>query len=272
MLPETDGTMLTECVLALWRRRLLVGLAALVAVGLGVAAYLVIPPAQQSDAQVLFVPSVKQPGVDGPTNPLLALGGSVAIVASVVQAQVSDDETALRLRDRGYTADYEVLPNLAENAGPALLVTTDDHSARMSRATLQAVIAEIDDNLGQIQTQEKIRRDLWVRSVVLTSSTTPTVVRTKPVKAGLVGTAGTGLVLLGLILVLERRRIRRGLRLRTDPARQVPQERRVGHDLKRAYLRRPGTGSARRPSPPDEVQREPQGGLERVPSDGPVPR
>lgn len=201
--------MLTDCVLALWRRRVLTVLAVVLSVGLAGLTFIGVPPTQRSDAQVLFVPSPKQPGVDGPTNPFLALGGSIAVVASVVQTQVSDDETALALTRDGHKALYSVTPNLAENAGPVLLISTTDRSPSMAQSTMRAVIAAIDQNLRAIQARENIRKDLWVSSVVLTSSPRPVVVRTTQIKISVIAFAGILVLLVGGILVLERRRGRR---------------------------------------------------------------
>ncbi len=201
--------MLKECLRALWRRRVLSTLAVLVALGTGALAFVAVPPTQHSTAQVLFVPSVKQPGVEGPTNPFMAMTGAVAIVASVVQAQASDDRTASELADAGHTAKYEVTPNLAENAGPILLIDVTDPSVQNSSATRDAVIARIQDDLQAIQAEQGIDTDLLVRSVVLTSSPKPVVVHKNQIKLAVLGSVAALGFLVVLILLVERRRIAR---------------------------------------------------------------
>jgi hypothetical protein len=178
----------------------------------GFAAFVAVPPQQRSTAQVLFVPSIKQPGVDGPTNPFLSLGGSVAIVASLVQIGVVDDETAAGLAADGHLADYEVVPNLSENAGPVLVITTEHTSAAMAQSTLQAVIDVIKEDLRNRQVEQGVRPDLLVTAVVLTSSVKPEVIRKTQIQIAAISTAAVWIVFLALILLMERRRITRAWR------------------------------------------------------------
>ena len=108
--------MLAECVRMLWRRRILVIFTLLVTIVAGIGTYLQIQPGQESKAQVLLLGSIKQPGVRDPTNPFVNLGGSLAVVASVLQVSVTDEKTARTLYASGDRASYTVEPNLAENA------------------------------------------------------------------------------------------------------------------------------------------------------------
>ena len=178
----------------------------LVAAVAGVAAAYVVPPIQQSMAQVLFVPSVKQPGVEDPTNPLLSLGGSVAVVASLIQISVSDDQTAQRLLDDGFRAEFEVVPNLNENAGPVLIVTTEDHSADMAQATLSALVKVMQTDLKSLQDEQGVAANLRVSAIVLTSTSKPLVIRKTQAQVAIAVSAAVFLVLVGLLLLLERRR------------------------------------------------------------------
>lgn len=197
--------MLSNCVRILVHRVRLV----LVAVALSLLAaggvFATVSPTQESDASVLFVPSIKQPGVKGPTNPLLSLGGSVAVVASVVQTAVSDEQTKDRLLKRGLTSDYEVLPDLSENAGPVLLVTTKDRDEQMGEKTRDALIGEIADKLEFIQDSRDIPGDLRVSSLQLTSSLTPTVTYKVQVQLAVIAAGGALAIALGLILLWDRR-------------------------------------------------------------------
>lgn len=180
--------------------------AVVVAVATGVGAALVVPPTQQSMAQVLFVPSVKQPGVAGPTNPFLSLGGSVAIVASLVQISVSDDQTAQQLMEGGFRADFEVTPNLNENAGPVLIITTEDVSAEMAQRTLSAVVDAVQTDLRSLQDEQSVEQDLRVRAVVLTETTEPLVLRKTQIQVAVIAAGGVLLLSIGLLLLADRRR------------------------------------------------------------------
>lgn len=198
--------MLLETVRILRRLWVWVLASVLVAAGAGVGAAFAMPPTQQSMAQVLFVPSVKQPGVDGPTNPFLSLGGSVAVVASLIQISVSDDQTAQQLLDNGFRAEFEVVPNLNENAGPVLIVTTKDHSASMAQATLSAVVEVMQRDLKALQDDQNVAADLRVSAVVLTSTAKPLVIRKTQAQVAIAAFGGVFLLLVGLLLMVERRR------------------------------------------------------------------
>jgi hypothetical protein len=192
----------------LMRRLPLVILAVLVAVLTGIGAWLLVPPIQQSTAAVLFVPSVKQPGVEGPTNPLLSLGTSVSIVASVVQIAVSNDQTMATLAENGHTGKYEVLSDLSSNAGPVLLVTVEDSSFAQAQATRDALVEQIAKALQLLQAQQRVPEDLRVNTVLLTSSVEPTAIHKTQAQVASVGAAAMLVALLLLIIELERRKQR----------------------------------------------------------------
>ncbi len=198
--------MLMEVARILWLRRLRVGLAVFAGLLAGAGTFMMIPPRQQSTAQVLFVPSAKQPGVDGPTNPFLSLGGSVAVVASLIQIQVSDEQTINALAQSGQTAKYQVVPNLTENAGPVLIITTDDVSAATAQSTLKAVIAVIQQDLRRAQVDQRVPEDLMVTSVVLTTSAKALIVRKAQVQDTVVAFIAVLVLLICVILLAERRR------------------------------------------------------------------
>lgn len=204
--------MLVEAARLLWQRRMWVALALIAALGAGAGAFVSTPPTQRSMAQVLFVPSVKQPGVEGPTNPFLSLSGSVAVVASLIQISVSDDQTVSALAGQGHTATYIVEPNLNENAGPVLIVTTESRSAAQAQGTMHALIETMKSDLRERQTEQGVRADLMVSLVVLTSTDKPTVVRKTQLQIAVAAMAATLVVLVGLLLLVDRRRLRRAAR------------------------------------------------------------
>ena len=201
--------MLAESVRVLMRRWLRALLALVVAAGIGIGAYEVIAPGQESSAQVLIVPSIKQPGVNGPTNPFVSLNGSISIVASVVQVAVSDQKTAAALMAEGARAKYTVVPNLAENAGPVLLITVDDNSAAMTQRTLTAVIKEISKQLLKIQVDKRVDPDLYLSSLLLTASDHPLPVHKSQVQKAVIAFFGSLVIFVVVILLVERSTTRR---------------------------------------------------------------
>lgn len=201
--------MLAEGARILYKRRVWLLVALLLAVAAGVGAYKSIHPKQESKAQVLLVPSLTQPGVNGLTNPFMGLGGSIAVVASVVQVAVMDSTTAQHLVAQGDRASYQVAPNLGENAGPVLLVTVDDKSAEMSKRTLAGVLNAIGDTLHQLQVKRNVPSSLFISAVVLTASQHPQPVHKAQVQTAVLAMVVVLIVLITLILVAERRRRRR---------------------------------------------------------------
>jgi hypothetical protein len=175
------------------------------------------------------------------------LGNSAAIVASVVQIAVSDDETMNNLAEAGHTAKYEVVQDLSENSGPVLLVTVDDVNASESEGTRDALLREISERLKLLQDSRAVPADLRVTTLTLTSSTEPTLVHKKQIRFGVVAGSGALAVFVGLILVLERRSDRRRLSGAT-----VKEERREPPSLvERADVRRSVAGAQAHRSTPD---------------------
>lgn len=192
--------------LTLLRRRLGVVVVAVVLCAAAAALVLVVvPPGQQSTASVLFVPSAKEPGVSDPTNPLLSLGGSVAIVASVVQVAVTDDQTEQKLVGDGRAASYTVVPDLGENAGPILQVTAESTDAALSASTRDRVVDELQSELAALQASQKVPSTLRLSTVVLTSSPTPTPVRKTQIQLAVVAFLVLLLLFLALVLAVEHR-------------------------------------------------------------------
>lgn len=201
--------MLEYSLMAMRRRWLLVLVSALAAGAATWGVFQYVPPVQQSSAAVLFVPSLRQPGVEGPTNPLLELGGSVGVIASVVQIAVTDDETAQELEGRGLVAEYEVVPDLGENAGPVLLVTTEHKSREISTKTRDALVKMISDELRELQDARGVSSSLRVDTVTLTSSPQPEPVQKRRIQFATLAGGGTLTVLLLSIVLLDKRIVSR---------------------------------------------------------------
>lgn len=198
--------MLANALRTLLRRWFLLVVALVVGALAGGAVFVAMPATHRATASVLFLPSLRQPGVEGETNPLLALSGSVAVVASVLQIAATDEETQLRLAAEGHGAKYEVTPDLSENAGPVLLVTAESPRADLAKSTRDAVIAELTTTLARLQAERKVPADLYVTAVTLTSNPKTEVLRKKQIQAGVA--AGGALTACGLLLILWRERTR----------------------------------------------------------------
>ena len=196
--------MLGNAVRMLRRRLVMVVVATAIALLAGGSVLFAVPPEQQSKGSVVFVPSIKQPGVEGPTNPLLSLGGSVAIVANVVQIAVTDDDTAQSLINAGHLSKYEVVPDLSENAGPVLTVTSTGSAPTDVVETRDAVIAAIVSKLQTLQDERQVPSDLRVTSVLLTSTNKVTSIHKTQIQLAVLVTAVVWVSLLLLILIRER--------------------------------------------------------------------
>lgn len=197
--------MLIECLMALVRRWIWVTLASVIAVACGVGTFMAVPPVQEAQSQILFIPAKRQPGVPGLTNPFLNLGGSVAIVATAVRITVDSDSVHKKIYDAGYTGEFKIVNNLSDNAGPTLIVTTDDGDAKVSLSTLDAVIHEIATSLEAVQKEQGVDRDLFVSSLPLTRPTRPNVLRSTQIQYAVLVLGGSFAVLLAGILLLDRR-------------------------------------------------------------------
>jgi hypothetical protein len=211
--------MLVECARRLRKRWAWTAVAVILALAAGAGVYKVITPQQESKAQVLLVPSINEPGVKGPSNPYLGLGTSLAIVASVLQVSLTDDKTALALEQSGNRAPYQIAPDLAENAGPILLVSTKSKSAAMTQRTLNAVLAEVTRQLRKLQLDQKVPESQLITAIVLTASAHPSPVHKTQTQPAIVASVGLLLALILLILGLDRAlEVRRQHRLRGQDA------------------------------------------------------
>jgi hypothetical protein len=214
--------MLAECARTLLRRWPWVAITVIVALVAGAGTYKSIAPGQQSTAQVLFLPPLQQPGVKGASNPYLGLGPSLAIVASIVQVSVTDSQSVQRLYDQGNRAKFRVTADLAENAGPILIVTVDDESPAMVQRTLQALLQAIPQELARLQATQHVPSSLLISTLVLTSSQRPTPVHKSQVQKAVIVTVGMLVLLVVLVLVVDRLVTSRRRRVRRRAADEDP--------------------------------------------------
>jgi hypothetical protein len=266
--------MLIESARILWRRRWWVVAALIVAVAAGQATYQAVKPMQESKAQVLLLGSLRQPGVKDLTNPFNNLGGSLGVVANVLAVQVTDEQSVTALIQRGATAKFSVAPNLAENAGPSLLIAADDVSADLAHKTMIAVVDQIQTELAQLQTKQNVQADLFIKSIVLTQSAHPLPVRKAQVQKAILATLGAATILIVLILLIERRQLSRARKAALSSPRAIDSATddpvALGDDASLPRQRRkegrrrtaqPGRG---RPAEQDAPSEEPHDEAERV--------
>lgn len=180
-----------------------------IAVLAGAAVFFAVPAQKQAEAQLLFVPSVKQPGVTDPTNPLLNLADGLATVARTVQTVMLDDRMVEVLKSKHLTAKYDVQPDLAENAGPILIVTTTSRDGAMAAKTLDGLEGQIDLALENLQARQGVATNLRITTLELTKSDKPTVLWSKQLRWVVLAVGGVVVVFGAAIVFSERRRSRR---------------------------------------------------------------
>jgi hypothetical protein len=208
--------MLAESARVLLRRWPQAIIAVVLSLAVGVGIFSVVKPDQNSSAEMLLVPPSTQPGASGRVNPFFSLGASTQVMTTVVQSLTSDSRVADKLTAGGYTAKYEVSPDLAQNAGPTLLVTTTDKSALTAQRTLGAVVKEIDAQLAAIQRRQQVSTPLLITAIVLTRTPHATPDRKPQWQLTIVSALVTLVLLLLLILFLGRRQ--RGREAESDAA------------------------------------------------------
>ncbi len=172
------------------------------------AVFLLLPPQQESKAQVLFLPPLVQAGVTGEVNPFLSLGGSMGTTASIVMVRVGDDATRARLAAAGATATYTVEPNLGENAGPILLVKATGQDSEVVQRTMTAVVAEIQGQMQSLQRAVPAPNGSFITTTVLTQYPAPVPVYTRPLRFAVAAGGGVFVVLGGALLFWDRRQRR----------------------------------------------------------------
>lgn len=184
-----------------------------------IASYLAVvltPTTYESRAQVLFVPPVQQPGVDGPVNPFMAMGAALGVTADIVRLRAGDDSTRAELVDEGALEDYEVVTYLAENGGPILNVSAQGSSADETRRTVSLVVDRITRDLRALQESADAPSGSYIRATLLTQTPVPEPSLTNRARAAAVVAAGVLFLLASMIVVGDRVAARRRRRQVTD--------------------------------------------------------
>ncbi|MFB4316854.1 hypothetical protein [Actinomadura sp. 21ATH] len=197
----------------LLRRWLLTVPLLLLALG-GVAAAAVLTPwTYEAKASVVFLASPFQAREAG-GNPWLIFDSSLTITAEVVGREMMDDRTAAELRGRGLTAEYEV--GVAQDStGPVLAVDVTGPDEKVTKGTLDALVAAIPQRLAQLQAKEGVAERAQIRANVVTASPSATLAPTGKMRTLVmvlfVGLALTVAVpLFAEVLSERRKRVRAG--------------------------------------------------------------
>ncbi|MFC5751794.1 hypothetical protein [Actinomadura rugatobispora] len=189
------------------RWKLTVPLLLLALGGVGAAAT-VTPWTYEARANLVFLASPFQARQAG-GNPWLVFDSSLTVTAEVVGREMMDDRTAAGLRGRGLTAAYEI--GVAQDStGPVLAVDVSGDDPRVTKATLDALVAEIPRRLTQIQVEEGVTERAQIKASVVTASPKAALAATGKLRvlvmALFVGLALTVAVPLFAEVLSERRR------------------------------------------------------------------
>jgi hypothetical protein len=135
----------------------------------GVAGAAVVTPwTYEAQGTVVFLASPYQAKQAG-GNPWLVFDTSLTVTAEVVGREMMDDRTAAELRGRGLTAEYEI--GVAQDStGPVLAVDVTGDDARVTKATLDALVTEIPRRLTELQVQEGVDQRAQIKANVVTAS------------------------------------------------------------------------------------------------------
>ncbi|AEV84005.1 hypothetical protein ACWT_2983 [Actinoplanes sp. SE50] len=186
-------------ILRVLRNRWLIVVPMLVlAVGLGITTYLMVPTTYSTYTMVslLSAPAATKAATEGQDNPFLNFNGSLVATADFLGRRLQSTDTQLELRADGITEKYVVA--LAENAqGPFLTITLtgDDQEHLLASATRLAQYA--DKTLTEIQQQNNVAEKDRIKLTQVIPPQKPQV-ETKA-KLKLVIVAGGGTAALGFV-------------------------------------------------------------------------
>lgn len=198
--------LLAETLRVVLRRWPLIVALLLVTSAAAVGSFSATSPTYVSTAQVLFLPPLTAGGPDAPRNPFLALGQALNITSGIVQTGVTDQESSARVLEETGSADYSVTPNLNENGGPTLIVTTKDSRPAVSARTRDVVVEDIEERMQALQTAARAPSNAWITTSILTESPRPEREYKTQLRSG-IAVGGAGFVVsFAMVFLLERMR------------------------------------------------------------------
>jgi capsular polysaccharide biosynthesis protein len=197
----------------------------LLAVGLGIGAFVMVPTTYSTYTMVSLLTSPaatkaasSQTG-QGQDNPFLYLNGSLIATADFLGRRLQSTDTVLQLKSQGLTEEYEVA--LAENAqGPFLTITLKgtDREHLLASAVQLSTFAET--TLNEIQQRNNVAEKDRIKLTQVIPPQTPKVetkAKLKPVIVIGGGTAALAFVLAFMVESISRSR-RRKAALAETPA------------------------------------------------------
>lgn len=253
--------MLTASARILLRRWVWAALVLVLALTAGAAVYKKVKPKQASTAEVLFLPSASQSGTAALSNPFLSLGDSTMTMSFVIQTGALDSTVVDKLAREGYTASYTIVPNAAPNSGPTLFVKTQDKSAAVAQATLNAVLDEMQALLRAKQVEiAGLPGKLYITASVLTKSPHPIPVRKSQIQTAvlaLIAVLFGGIILILLVERIRMTRAKRRLIAVSPNGRSTNGDREAGQPASHGYGQAlgPGLGQDRWPAGRQRIRR-----------------
>jgi len=215
----------------------------LLAAGLGVGAYVVVPTSYTTYTMVslLSSPAATTTATQGQDNPFLNFNGSLTATADFLGRRLQSTDVALELKNAGVTEKYEVA--LAENAqGPFLTLTvtgTDKQHILDSAATLAKMA---DTKLFQIQEQNGVSARDRIRLTQVIPPQKPQAELKKKIEVIIAAAGGTVALTFVLTFIVEstsRARRRRALAQDASPAESRTVTIETSDDRSAAVGRRP---------------------------------
>jgi hypothetical protein len=171
-------------------------------------------PTYTRTANYLLLAPVETP--DGPSNPFLYLDNGVEMTASVLAAKLMDGETATALTAQAPGVTYLVGLNPEVNA-PLIAARVTDTDQDAVDATLADIGSRLARELADLQRVSGAPQNTWVTLQEVINDPRPTASRATPLRNALGAALGCELLALGLVALLERRRLRRRESLSADP-------------------------------------------------------
>jgi hypothetical protein len=214
-------------ILRVLRNRWLIVVPMLVlAVGLGIGAFVMVPTTYSTYTMVslLSAPaatkaSATQTG-QGQDNPFLYFNGSLVATADFLGRRLQSTDTVLQLKSKGLTEKYEVA--LAENAqGPFLTLTLKGTDKAHLLASAAQLSAFADTTLGEMQQQNGVAEKDRIKLTQVIPPQTPKVETKEKLKLVIVaggGTAALGFVLAFVVESVSRSRRRKAALAEAEPA------------------------------------------------------
>ncbi|WP_165975610.1 hypothetical protein [Actinomadura rubrisoli] len=189
-------------------------------------------------------------------NPWLVFDSSLTVTAEVVGREMMDERTAAALRAKGLTATY-VVGVAPDSTGPVLAIDVSGDDPRVTKATLDALLATVPERLARLQSQEAVSPRAQIKMNVISASPKASLVATDKIRT-VVMVLFLGLViavavpLFAEVLAERRRRLQGRVRADARAPREPPRE----------PVREPVREPQRLPDVPEAVTPEVSGGPE----------